>query len=62
MRRSKALGIITEIVSEVTYERLAEDRAERILAALEAAGMEPPTYPVGEEAYFAVGHGWEDEE
>lgn len=41
MKRSFALGLITEIVSEVTYENLAEKRAEKILAALEKAGMLP---------------------
>lgn len=42
MKRSKALGLITEIVSEVTYEKLAEERAVRILTAIEEAGMLPP--------------------
>ncbi len=42
MRRSEALKIITDIISEVTYENLAEKRAERILTKLEEAGMLPP--------------------
>lgn len=42
MKKSQALGLITEIVSEVTYEALAKKRAEKILAALEEAGMLPP--------------------
>lgn len=42
MKRSEVLNIITEIVSEVTYEKLAEERAERILSALEKAGIAPP--------------------
>ncbi len=42
MRRSAALKIITDIVSEVTYENLAEKRAEKILDALEEAGVSPP--------------------
>lgn len=44
MKRSEALGLITEIISEVTYENLAEKRAEKILTALEKAGMTPPPY------------------
>lgn len=51
MKRSEALNIITEIVSEVTYENLAEKRAERILAALEKSGMLPPSFHLENEGW-----------
>lgn len=42
MKRSQMLGYITEIISEVTYERLATERAARVLNTLERLGMKPP--------------------
>jgi hypothetical protein len=44
MKRSEALKLITDIISEVTYENLAEKRAEKVLSALEDAGMAAPSF------------------
>lgn len=44
VKRSEAIKLITDIISEVTYPELAKKRAKKVLDALEGAGMLPPSY------------------
>lgn len=62
MKKSKAIKIISNIISEVTYKELAEKRAIRILDELEELGMLPPAErnPDDPGSYFY--HYWEPEE
>lgn len=73
MKRSEAIQIIKDIFCEVTYDNIADKRAEKVLKKLEEAGMKPPslkntifhtnnTIPLKEVEDLIFSHKWEPED
>lgn len=65
MKRSEAIQIIKDIFCEVTYDNIAEKRAEKVLMKLEEIGMLPPkhksTTKILEEVDNGYGRFWKIE-